>query len=333
MNNDPLDKAISVGAELTKSGLNVNAKSRAVAAIDRLLGNWVDYVNLPVERRIVQERTRIEGERLLVDAVRDQALERMKSDPDFADRAIENYLRSIAVRQENKDRVAQVAIEDLQRDSRAAEAGPELDPAFLNRLERHAEDASSEALREKWGRVLAAEIRTPGTISLRVMRVVDEIDASTAALFERLCTWRLERGIPFCLCKRLEFMEARQLVGAGLLVDPGQHGQIQYYSEATMSNGRAMWFVSFESYGVGFLKDAEIPVRSEIGPIRLENGRPGIQSYLLTTEGYAISRILPDQQDAAFEKYAAVLQSHLGEVEASAFRSSNGKEWIPMPRP
>lgn len=333
MSNDPLGKTISVGAELTNTGLNVNAKSRALAALDRLLGNWIDYVNLPAERHIIQERTRIEGERLLVEAIRDRALERMTNDPHFADRAVESYLRSIAARQENKDQVAQVAIEDLQRNSRATEAGPELDPSFLNRFERHAEDASTDALREKWGRVLAAEIRTPGTISPRVMRIVDEIDASTAALFERLCTSRLERGIPFCLCKKLDFLDQNQLVSAGLLVDPGQHGQVQLYMATRMSNGSEMWFASFENRGVGFPKDAIIPKGAQAAAIHLDNGTPAIQSYLLTAEGHAISQVMPDQQDATFERYVAALRAALGEVKVGTFQSANGKDWVPTADP
>jgi hypothetical protein len=63
MSKDPLDTSISIGAELTNSGLNVNAKSRAVAAIDRLVGSAADFLNIPIERRNVRERTKIEGER------------------------------------------------------------------------------------------------------------------------------------------------------------------------------------------------------------------------------------------------------------------------------
>jgi hypothetical protein len=50
MSNDPLDKSTSIEAELTPAGLNLNAKSRFVAAIDRLWGNIVDLGNIPIER-------------------------------------------------------------------------------------------------------------------------------------------------------------------------------------------------------------------------------------------------------------------------------------------
>jgi hypothetical protein len=56
----------------------------------------------------------------------------------------------------------------------------------MNRFERFAEDASTDELRQRWGRVLSAEIRKPGTFSPKVLRIVDEIDQSTAAIFERV---------------------------------------------------------------------------------------------------------------------------------------------------
>jgi hypothetical protein len=330
MIEDPLDKTTSIGAELTESGLNVNAKSRTVAAIDRLVGNAVDFLNLPVERRNVQERTRIEGERRLVEAIRDGALERMKMDPAFADRVTQNYLRSLVSRQENKDSVARHAIEDLRGNPQAKEAGPELDPDFVNRLERHAEDASTEALREKWGRVLAAEIRSPGTISPRVMRIVDEIDGPTAQLFEAFCSSRLANVIPRCLHGKLKFDEAARLEGAGLIVGPGVTGEVRWFIEASDAGGRKAWFMGFDGYGLSFPYEANLaPLRDEMGPLQLDNNVPVIPVYVLTDEGRAVSQILPELERTAFEKYVARLQSALPELTLSLYRSLGDGTWEP----
>jgi hypothetical protein len=218
--DDPLDKTTSIGAELTEAGVKLNAKSRAIAAADRLLGNLVDYVNLPVERRNVEERTKIEASRQLLEAMRDHAVSRIKSDPEFADRAVRNYLDRLMVRQENKDGVVRHAIEDLRRDPTSSEeAGPGLDPLFMNKIERHAEDATTEQLREKWGHVLAAEIRKPGTFSPKVLRVVDELDSEIALGFEQLCRSRLANMVPLCLTEELPVHTVAQFVEAGLLVE------------------------------------------------------------------------------------------------------------------
>ncbi|WP_158511628.1 DUF2806 domain-containing protein [Bradyrhizobium sp. CCGE-LA001] len=148
----------------------------------------------------------------------------MKTDRAFADRAVDAYLRSIGLQQENKDSVARHALEDLRRDPRADANDKALSPDFLHRLERHAQDAATEEAREKWGRVVAAEVRKPGSITARAMRLIDELDPAAAMLFEELCVNRLADTVPTCLTGELKFPVRKALVEAGLLVDPGTFG-------------------------------------------------------------------------------------------------------------
>src|SRR5205085_1955328 len=153
----------------------------------------------------------------LIDAMTKAAVDRMAKDPEFAERAIRNHLNISLDRQENKDGVVRHAIEDLSRNSASLDGSPRLDPGFLNKFERHAEDAATEELRERWGRVLGAEVRKPGTVTPRVMRIVDEIDGETAQLFEELCKFRLGDAVPVCLLGTLKFRSSAKLVGAGLI--------------------------------------------------------------------------------------------------------------------
>lgn len=329
MKDDPLDKNVSIGTELTDTGLNLNARSRAVTAFDRLVGNVADYVNIPLERRNVQARTRMESERQLVEAIRDHAIGRMKTDPEFADRAAENYLRSLTSRQENKDAVARQAIEDLRRDPAADEAGPELDPLFVNKLERHAEDAATESLREKWGRVLAAEVRHPGTITPRVMRIIDEIDAETAQLFERFCTSRLANCVPTCLSGKLEFDETTKLVGAGLIVDPGFVGQVRLFSESALESGEKLHVSELGRRAIGLPRGVSIP-QTATGDLPFKpdkQGNPTIPIYVLTDEGYAVSRILVDNEDAAFDRYLGLLRNALPSTRLFVFGTVGAGRW------
>ena len=330
--DDPLDKTISVGAEVTATGVKANAKSRAVAAFDRLLGNVVDFVNIPIERRNVEERTKIEGKRQLVEAVRDHALARMKTDPEFADRAVRAFLDSLIAKQENKDEVVRQALEDLRRDPHSEGDAPELDPAFMNKLERHAEDASTEQLREKWGRVLAAEIRKPGTISPRAMRIVDELDPETAQLFEKLCASRLENVVPIDLAGPLDYAAAIKLVGAGLLVEPAQVGQICPFSEMLAPNGTKVAFVGFGKRGFsiprGGLQRSDNPSGGGVPFVNAPNGFPGMRVYLLTDEGYAVSRILPDEQQRAFEQYLVDLRTRAAPGQITVYRRDDvNSQW------
>lgn len=55
----------------------------------------------------------------------------------------------------------------------------------MNHFSRLAEDASSEDVQRTWGRVLAGEVRKPGSFSLRTLRFISEMDQETADLFDR----------------------------------------------------------------------------------------------------------------------------------------------------
>jgi hypothetical protein len=164
--DDHLDRETSVSAELTPSGLKAGAKSRLIAAIDRLGGNAVEWINVRMEADLSARRARIEGERQLIEAVVKYGIERIGKDEDFARRALENTFRKAIQNQANKDAVLHEAIEDLRESpphpAENEAGGSALDDQFMDRFEYYAEGATSEQLRQKWGRVLAAEIRKPG---------------------------------------------------------------------------------------------------------------------------------------------------------------------------
>jgi hypothetical protein len=336
MTDDPLDKTVSIGAEITPSGLNLNAKSRFVAAFDRLWGNAVDMVNVPMERRLTKDRTEIEGQKQLIEAITKAAVDRIGKDPEFAERAIRNHLGISVQRQENKDAVLQHAIEDLSRNPNAADAGPELDAGFINKFERQAEDAGTEELRHKWGRVLGAEIRKPGTVTPRVMRIVDEIDPETARMFEDFCRWRLGDAVPTCLSGELnDFRTRTKLVGSGLVVDPGFTGHVRQFSKGADNSGRELWFSGLGPRGLGFLTSANLGAANPgetTSPVRMHGEKPVIPVTVITEEGRALASILEDVQQQAFDAYVAKVREALPELDLIVYRrvSSSGDDWFPL---
>lgn len=336
MNKDALDKSTSIGAELTPTGLNVKAKSRLVAAIDRLGGNAVDAINIPLERRNSRERAKIEGEQQLIEAVTRIAIERMGIDDEFAERVTRNLLGSAFARQDNKDGVMRHLIEDLRRDPVADEGSEQLDPLFVNKIERHAEDAATEQLREKWGRVVAAEIRRPGTVTPMVLRVVDEMDAETAQIFEELCSNRLSNVIPTCLAGALDFRRTVKLVSAGLLVDPSPNGQIRHAAEAEDQRGSKLLLFDLGIRGLGIPVDAKVNAlagdEGKIAPMVLVRGGVAIPVYVLTDAGLAVSRILPDHEANALKAYVKKLSAFAADLPISIFEG-DGTTWLPSDLP
>jgi hypothetical protein len=68
-----------------------------------------------------------------------------------------------------------------------AEAAPISDD-LLNAFENEASQASSEQMQRLFGKILAGEIRRPGSFSIRTIKLLSQPDNSAALTFHRLCS-------------------------------------------------------------------------------------------------------------------------------------------------
>lgn len=87
----------------------------------------------------------------------------------------------------------------------------------MNVFVRYAEDASSERMQKLWGRVLAGEIRGPGTFSLSTIRFLSELDTHIAKVFEIVASSLTGEFIYFDIQNgNLIFNHCLELESAGL---------------------------------------------------------------------------------------------------------------------
>jgi Protein of unknown function (DUF2806) len=73
-----------------------------------------------------------------------------------------------------------VAVDEINEKSNQRDATQEIDDDWLNLYARMAEDKTSEELRSLFGKILAGEIRKPGTFSLRTMQFVSTLSREEA---------------------------------------------------------------------------------------------------------------------------------------------------------
>jgi hypothetical protein len=270
--------------------------------------------NAPLERRIAKQRAVSTGEVKLIEAVTAYGIERLQHDPEFAGRAVGKYFDQIFQKQANKDQVLLEALQDLRNEppnEAASTAGKtELNEEFLNRFEQYAEGASTEQLRQKWGRVLSAEVRSPATFSAKVLRIVDEIDAETAASFEEVCKSSFYNVIPKCLTGALEFGRLSKLGMSGLIIDPGIAGHLSEYFGGK-DGEQALWITRSPEHAVAIPKGTYLPAinPTSTAPLMDHSGTPAIPCYLLTDAGAAIAEIF--SRADAFARYIAKLREAL----------------------
>lgn len=321
MDTDHLDRETSVSVGVTSSGVEAKAKSRTVAAVDRLVGSLFDRLSAPLEGKAAEERAKSQARIELIKAMQAVGIEQLTSDPEFAARAIEGQLGAAFRRQANKEAVVKAAMEDL-RDTPPTEeqaaVGPDaLDEGFINRFERYAEEASDDALRAKWGRVLAAEVRNPGNINAKAMRIVDELSPSTALLFEKICNARIGDIVIKCLLDELSFDDRNKLVTSDLIIDPGLTGQVSIFSDGRDGSRKDLWILYLGSKAISVEKGASIHfgIPKDNQAIGMNNGSPVVPVFVLTEAGLAISQIIKNNEDYITEAYADKLSKEIPSCE------------------
>lgn len=292
MGKDSLEGEVQVSAEVTESGVTLKARSRLVTTFDRLGGNILDWINLPLEERTAIRRARLDGQLKVIEAVSAVVAANPEHYPEFLAEAFGTEVELIKAKFVNKRGVQAAALEDLRSNPPSkdqASAGDErLSEEFITRFQRYAEDASTEALREKWGKLLAAEIREPGRVSRRTLRVIDELDSETALLFERLCASRVGRFLPKALVGSLELSDASRLVTAGLISQPSSAGEVSRFLDAKL-DGREVFSFKLDGYAICIPKDQYSARRSRVLPD--QERRPALSVYVLTDQGYEIASI------------------------------------------
>lgn len=182
-NEDHLSNSVSVEAALTDTGIKASAKSRFVAAVDRLLAGVFDLPAAHLEARAQLRRLETEislARRKSLAEIDLRGLEEIKKLETKADIISRSKQSHILL---NKQGVILEAIEDLKSDPMPTDTDGAIDDDWLNLFDKYVEQSSSERLQNLWGRILAGEIRRPGSFSLTTLRVLSELDQSTASRF------------------------------------------------------------------------------------------------------------------------------------------------------
>ncbi len=311
-NSDHLDKETSVSVAYTDNSIKAGAKSRFVAAIDRLGGSVVDSANAAIESYAEKRRAKTRGEVRLIEAITDYGVAQLGANPQTAERAFQRHFRKVISQQENIDHVLLEAKADLELNPPAADdpdQTQELSEEFMDRFEEYSSTATTEELRQRWGRVLASEVRKPGTFSGKVLRVIDEMDTATAQIFEEVCKSRINNLVIRCVSGALPFLAAASLTTSGLMLEAGL-GQGLGLQEVDTPDVGKIWGFATDWGMIGLPLAVRPKVEyEESACLRIESTKPKIPVYVLTDVGTAIASILPDNQANAFERYASILET------------------------
>ena len=112
--------------------------------------------------------------------------------PSLPERAEARKVYQESKKQQNIEAICANAAEELASESEVPENKPE--PDWINHFFDMAEKVSSEDLQFWWGRILAGEIKKPGSFSLRTLEVLKNLSRQEAENFKKLSKYIIEDG-------------------------------------------------------------------------------------------------------------------------------------------
>lgn len=176
----------------------------AFKAFGQLCTALIDVPLGGLRRREAEKWAETKARVKIVGKSADQIAGQMKVPPEYARRAENKYAEKIIREQINLDRTSAIAANQLKKEKfdgsgeKSIDSGEEkiISDDFLNGLEVEARQKSTEEMQVLFGRILAGEIKTPGSFSIKTVKLLGELDQGIAVLFKKLCSVCIVMEIP-----------------------------------------------------------------------------------------------------------------------------------------
>ena len=139
----------------------------------------------------------------------------------------------------------------------------EVDQDFFSRWRREAKIIGREDIQYLWGRLLAKEISSPESISLRTLDVVKNISSKEATCFRKAATYVIGQRLLFCdvslnrLPECLTLDELFELNAAGLLSFPAQ-GIVLQFTPVGKTESNNIFIVSMHNHVMQIVSSSQI---------------------------------------------------------------------------
>lgn len=161
-------------------------------SIDRLITGATDLGMTYIEGAAARRKSQIEGKQIVASHVAGVVAERVTQDNSLMERAIETFAADLMVKQTNKEKVLALAVDELSAAKTFDDSGKIIDDDWLGEFATLASNKSNVDVQQLLGKILAGEIRNPGTFSPLTLHVLSTLTPEIAKQFEIYCNLCIE---------------------------------------------------------------------------------------------------------------------------------------------
>lgn len=191
------DIITDLAADAAFPGIPPPVRRNLLKALGQLCSAAIDfpvaYLTGKADERCAETAARIK----LINTSAVQIAEQMKTDPAYARIAVQKFGQRVLREQVNLDMISQTATQEIRDSSGSPESSEpdaqsqSINDDWLNAFEAEARQKSTEEMQVYFARVLAGEIKRPGSYSTRTVKILGSLDQNVASHFMRLCSMSL----------------------------------------------------------------------------------------------------------------------------------------------
>lgn len=156
-----------------------------------------------------------------------------------------------------------------------------VDKDWTLRFFNSVEDIGDEQMQEIWARILAGEVKKPGTVSLRTLGILHNMTQQDAMLFEKLCSHCIIVDDKYCVLNNNDYLKEFNIPFGTMILKLSEFGLIDHGSFLNISVE-----LNEKEYFAARTDDYIAIVTTK------ETKKVDIKMYPLTTSGEELSKIV-----------------------------------------
>lgn len=189
--NDSSALETIIDSATTQSTLPLPLSKNILKVFSHLSSALINIPAVYLEGKAERMRAETRGQVKLIETSANQIASQMKIPQEYVRAAANKFGQRVIREQVNLDAICEKAAEDLGDTHTSADVPNSeklIDDDWLNTFEEEARQKSTEDMQNYFGKLLAGEIKRPGTNSIRAVRILGSLDQNTAKLFRKLCS-------------------------------------------------------------------------------------------------------------------------------------------------
>jgi hypothetical protein len=186
----PLDL---ITESFTETGLPAPIQRNLLKALGQLCTSAVEVPVAYLEGVAAEKKAESNARIKLIEKSANEISQQMDFDPVYAQSAVKKFGQRVIKEQINLDKIALKAVDKISTEptdpiNEEKEPTKSINDDWLNIFEKEASQKSTEEMQEYFSKILAGEITSPESFSIRTLKLLGEMDSTIAQLFASFCS-------------------------------------------------------------------------------------------------------------------------------------------------